>query len=46
MDLKVLSKLGYGVYVATWKKGEQFDGQIFYILFWVTSESPTVAVGI
>jgi flavin reductase (DIM6/NTAB) family NADH-FMN oxidoreductase RutF/rubredoxin len=46
MNVKALYKLGYGVYVVTSRKGNQFNGQIANTVFQVTSTPPTVAVSI
>ena len=44
MDLKALSKIGYGMYVVGSHKGENLNAQIANTVFQVTSEPPEVAV--
>jgi flavin reductase (DIM6/NTAB) family NADH-FMN oxidoreductase RutF len=46
MNVKALHKIGYGLYVVTSKKGDQFNGQIANTVFQVTAEPPTIAVSI
>ncbi len=46
MNLKVLHKCTYGLYIVTSKKGEAFNGQIVNTVFQLTSDPPTVAVSI
>jgi len=46
MNLKVLYKLSYGLYVVCSKKGGKFNGQIANTVFQITSEPPTIAVSI
>ena len=46
MNLKVLHKLGYGLYVVTSRKGDKLNGQIANTVFQITSEPPTIAVSI
>jgi flavin reductase (DIM6/NTAB) family NADH-FMN oxidoreductase RutF/rubredoxin len=46
MNIKALQKLGYGLYVVTSRKGDQFNGQIANTVFQVTPEPPTVAISI
>jgi len=46
MDLKILYKISYGLYVVTSKKNEKINGQIANTVFQVTSEPPAVAVSI
>jgi len=46
MNLKVLSKLGYGLYVVCSKKEKQFNGQIANTIFQVCSDPPVIAVAI
>lgn len=46
MNLKVLYKLGYGLYVVSSKRGDKLNGQIANTVFQVTSEPPTIAVSI
>jgi len=46
MDLKVLYKLGYGLYIVTSVKGNRLNGQISNTVFQITSEPPAIAVSI
>ncbi|MGO9137081.1 MAG: flavin reductase [Syntrophales bacterium] len=46
MDKAVLFKLSYGLYVVSGRKDDQFNAQIANTAFQVTSEPPTIAVGI
>jgi len=46
MNLKVLQKLGYGLYVVCSKKGDKYNGQIANTIFQVSSEPPVIAVAI
>ncbi len=46
MDLKILYKISYGLYVVTSKKNGKINGQIANTVFQVTSEPPAVAVSI
>ncbi|MCL6591906.1 MAG: flavin reductase [Firmicutes bacterium] len=44
MELKILYKLSYGLYVVSSKADEKFNGQIANTVFQVTSEPPQIAV--
>ena len=46
MDLKILYKLSYGLYLVSSKKGDELNGQIANTVFQVTSEPPAIAVSI
>ena len=46
MNLKVLHKISYGLYIVTSRKVDCINGQIANTVFQVTSEPPTVAVAI
>lgn len=46
MNIKALHKIGYGLYVVTSKKDNQFNGQIANTVFQVTAEPPTIAISI
>ena len=46
MNLEVLYKLGYGLYIVSSKKGDKFSGQIANTVFQITSQPPTIAVSI
>ena len=46
MNLKSLTKLSYGMYVVTSRKGEKLNGQIANTVFQITSEPATIAVSI
>ncbi|MFZ5754819.1 MAG: rubredoxin [Bacillota bacterium] len=46
MNSKTLHKVSYGMYLVSSKKGEKYNGQIANTVFQITSEPPTVAVGI
>ncbi|MCP2519152.1 flavin reductase [SCandidatus Aminicenantes bacterium Aminicenantia_JdfR_composite] len=46
MDLKILYKISYGLYVVTSKKNDKINGQIANTVFQVASEPPTIAVSI
>ena len=46
MDKAAFYKLSYGLYVVSSRKGDLFNGQIANTHFQVTSEPPTVAIGI
>ncbi|MDY6863717.1 MAG: flavin reductase family protein [Thermodesulfobacteriota bacterium] len=46
MDLKVLHKISYGLYVVSSAIGDRFNGQIANTVFQITSEPPTLAVSI
>jgi len=46
MDLKILYKLSYGLYIVTSKKNGRINGQIANTVFQVTSDPPAVAVSI
>jgi len=46
MDLKALHKISYGLYVVSSKKGEKINGQTANAVIQVTSEPPTIAIGI
>ncbi len=46
MNLKALYKLSYGLYVVSSRKGGRLNGQIANTVFQITSEPPTIAVGI
>jgi len=46
MDLKILHKISYGLYVICSKNGEKSNGQIANVLFQVASEPPLVAISI
>jgi flavin reductase (DIM6/NTAB) family NADH-FMN oxidoreductase RutF/rubredoxin len=46
MNLKILYKIGYGMYIVSSKEDEKFNGQIANTVFQVTSEPPAIAVSI
>ena len=46
MDKAAFYKLSYGLYVVSSRKDDLFNGQIANTIFQVTSEPPTIAVGI
>jgi len=46
MDLKVLHKISYGMYIISSQKGTAFNGQIANTVFQITSDPPTIAVSI
>ena len=46
MNVKAPHELGYGLYVVTSRKGNQFNGQSANTVFQVTSEPPTIALSI
>jgi flavin reductase (DIM6/NTAB) family NADH-FMN oxidoreductase RutF/rubredoxin len=46
MDLKALYKLGYGLYIVSSQKGQKLNGQVANTVFQITSQPPTIAVGI
>lgn len=46
MDTKALHTISYGLYIVTAKKGERLNGQVANTVFQVTSEPPTLAIGI
>ena len=46
MNLNMLHKLSYGMYIVASHKGEKLNGQIANTVFQITSEPPTVAVSI
>ncbi len=46
MDLKVLYRIGYGMYVVTSRMDEKLNGQIANTVFQITSDPPTIAVSI
>jgi flavin reductase (DIM6/NTAB) family NADH-FMN oxidoreductase RutF/rubredoxin len=46
MDKAAFYKLSYGLYVVSARKDDQFNAQIANTAFQVTSEPPTIAVGI
>lgn len=46
MDLKILHKVSYGLYVVSSKSDGKFNGQIANAVFQVTSEPPTVVISI
>jgi len=46
MDFKALHKISYGLYVISSKKGEKVNGQTANSVIQVTSEPPTIAIGI
>jgi flavin reductase (DIM6/NTAB) family NADH-FMN oxidoreductase RutF len=46
MNLNVLHKLGYGMYIVGSHKGEKLNGQVANTVFQITSEPPTIAVSI
>ncbi|MEK6646589.1 MAG: rubredoxin [Candidatus Firestonebacteria bacterium] len=46
MNLQVLNKISYGMYVVCSKKGDKINGQIVNTVFQITSEPPTIAVSI
>lgn len=46
MDLKVLHKISYGLYVVCSKNRKKINGQIVNTLFQVTAEPPQIAVSI
>jgi flavin reductase (DIM6/NTAB) family NADH-FMN oxidoreductase RutF/rubredoxin len=46
MNLQVLYKLGYGLYVVCSRRGNKLNGQIANTVFQITSEPPTIAVSI
>ena len=43
---KALSKISYGIYVVSSKKGNEINGQIVNSLFGIVPNPPTVAVSI
>ena len=43
LDTKVLTKIGYGMYIVGSHDGDKLNGQIANTVFQVTSEPPTVA---
>ena len=43
---KALSKISYGIYVVSSKKGNEINGQIVNALFGIIPDPPTVAVSI
>ena len=46
MNLKVLRKVSYGMYVVTSFKDDKVNGQIANTVFQITSEPPTIAISI
>ncbi len=46
MNLVALHKLGYGLYVVSSREGGRLNGQIANTVFQITSQPPTIAVGI
>jgi ferric-chelate reductase [NAD(P)H] len=46
MNLKALSKIGYGMYIVGSHKGDKINAQIANTVFQITSEPPSVAVSI
>ena len=46
MNIKVVQKICYGVYIVSSKKDGRLNGQIANTVFQVTSEPPTIAVSI
>ncbi len=46
MNNKVLTKISYGVYIVSSRKGDRFNGQIANVAFQITSEPATIAVSI
>ncbi len=46
MNPKALHKISYGLYVVCSKKGEKINGQTANAVIQVTSEPPTIAIGI
>jgi len=46
MNLKILHKISYGLYVVSSRTGEKFNGQIANTVFQITSEPPIIAVSI
>ncbi|MBC7342850.1 MAG: rubredoxin [Clostridia bacterium] len=46
MDTKALHAISYGLYIVTAKKGERLNGQVANTVFQITSDPPTLAVGI
>lgn len=46
LDSKIFYKLSYGLYVITSKKADKINGQIANTAFQITSDPPTVAIGI
>jgi flavin reductase (DIM6/NTAB) family NADH-FMN oxidoreductase RutF len=46
MNLKSLHKIGYGLYVVTSRKGDDFNGQIANTIFQITSEPATIAASV
>ncbi len=43
---KVLSKISYGMYVVSSRKGDEINGQIVNALIGITPNPPTIAVSI
>lgn len=46
MNLKILYKISYGLYVVSSKRDEKFNGQIANTVFQIIAEPPTIAVSI
>ncbi|MFC1512583.1 flavin reductase family protein [bacterium] len=46
MDLKILTKLSYGIYVVCSKHKEIYNGQIANVVFQTSAEPPTITVSI
>jgi ferric-chelate reductase [NAD(P)H] len=46
VNLKALSKIGYGMYIVGSHKDDKINGQVANTVFQITSEPPTVAVSI
>jgi rubredoxin/flavin reductase (DIM6/NTAB) family NADH-FMN oxidoreductase RutF len=46
MDVKILHKISYGLYIVASRKGEKSNAQIANTVFQVISEPPTIAVSI
>ncbi len=46
MNLKILHKISYGLYIISSKKDSKINGQIANTVFQITSEPPTIAVSI
>ncbi len=46
MNIYSLTKISYGMYLVSSKKGERFNGQIANTVFQITAQPPTIAVSI
>lgn len=46
MDLKVLEKISYGMYMLSSKNGDRINGQIVDALMQITAEPPKIAVAV